>query len=93
MERFVVPLADLEAAAGLSFFRQGALGGARRVEYEVAGRPARQSSKHYECTLQIMYRTNPGVWERSRAEIAQNEPNRRKSPKLVTYRSRSLRNN
>ena len=26
MERFVVPLASLEAAAGLSFFRQGALG-------------------------------------------------------------------
>lgn len=36
MENFVVPLTQLEAAAGLSFFRQGALGGAARDAYEVA---------------------------------------------------------
>lgn len=38
LERFVVPLAHLEAAAGLSFFRQGALGGATRGDYEAAER-------------------------------------------------------
>jgi len=36
MEYFVVPLVHLEAAAGLSFFRQGGLGGATRAEFERA---------------------------------------------------------
>ena len=41
MDRFVVPLMDLEAASGLSFFRQagGALGGSEtRAKYEAAER-------------------------------------------------------
>ena len=34
LEKFAVPLERLEAASGLNFFRNGALGGARRGEFE-----------------------------------------------------------
>ena len=38
LETFAVPLAKLEAAAGLTFFRQGALGGEAREAFEASER-------------------------------------------------------
>jgi hypothetical protein len=38
LETFIVPLAKLEAAAGLTFFRQGALGGEAREAFEASER-------------------------------------------------------
>ena len=38
LETFAVPLAELEAAAGLNFFRQGALGGEAREAFEASER-------------------------------------------------------